>query len=164
MHTKILLIAMQLLITFGAMGQATPPKQTPCYEEPFKIIKDADIKINKNAILVIGEIKRNGYIEYFPGITLTQTIAMSGGILLNTSGFVRIFRGEEILNANIKLIKKALEKDILIEKGDILYFPVKCSKKQFLDKIKQDLRGLPNHRDYPPVKRKSKSNSDQKKV
>lgn len=164
MHTKILLTAAQLILAYGVMGQTSPPEQIPCYEDPFALIKNADIKIDKQAILVIGEIKKNGRLTYIPDLYMTKAIALFGGITPNTSGFVRIFRGKEILNSNINLIKKGLEKDVLLEKGDIVYLPVRCSKKQFLDKIKQDFQRLLNLRDYPPVKRKSKNSMDQKMV
>lgn len=165
---KLIIIGLFAIVIFAGTGeicaQSSAPTNTPCQpsaEEVLSLIKSAfNLSPVSDAVLVAGEVPAGGqHLRVSENlITLTQGIAMAGGILKTGSGLIYVIRGsaegekKTKLEISYKDIKQGRTKDLIVERGEVIFVPRGCSKGKLLKPSpKQSPAQLRSNRPYPKV-------------
>lgn len=147
---KIFLLSIFSLIFFGAnldiQGQNAA---NPCQPTAEDILSATNPVKNWNpsfdGILAVGELKSTGNtLSAKEPLSLTQVIAMVGGILKTAQSPIYLIRQSENgtrnkIEIDINKIKRGQEKDINLRKGDILFVSRGCTNGKLLPATKKIL-------------------------
>lgn len=156
MIIKHFVIVISVLLAIGFNGQVeiraqkSSVKENSCQqsaEEILSLIKSVyNFSPHPEKVLVAGEFKITNHVELPENpLTLTQVIAMFGGVLKTSNGSVYLIREFGGNNAKTKLeinlndIKQGRVKDVFLEKGDVVFAPRVCSDGKILPPTKKPI-------------------------
>ena len=133
---SVLLAAIILLGNEEIQAQKSLPKEDYCQpsaEEILSVIKSTyNLSPTSEGVVIAGEIQTLHIREAKEPLTLTQVIASAGGVLKTASDLVYLIRlsneDESKSKQEIKLsdIKRGLIKDVILERGDVVFMPRGC--------------------------------------
>ncbi|MBW4028294.1 MAG: polysaccharide export protein [Acidobacteria bacterium] len=117
-------------LTFPEVQQAAEVKYGSILQHP--IISLTPKKIEDSYFMAVGEVAHPGKYELRDDITVTEAIALAGGLNLDRARHSKVvlFRREgntfalgKVINIKKMLNKKDLSEDVYIRPGDLLYVP-----------------------------------------
>jgi hypothetical protein len=133
----LILMAVIFGINITAYSQ-TKISCDPAAKEILEGIKSAyEVLPDAEKFLIIGESRSAGFIPR-PNqpVTLTQIIAMTGGMLKTAGKSIYIIRqsdsGPNKLELDYNAIRRGETKDLLLEKGDVIFIPRTCADGKIL--------------------------------
>lgn len=103
----------------------------PATEEILSLIKSTyNLPPNRKGVLVAGEVRATNQLQLTEKpITLTQALAMSGGILQTAKSRIFLIRQSTADAAKVKIeislndFRNGLDEDIQLKEGDVLFVP-----------------------------------------
>ena len=136
-HIAILFLVV-IIAAFETKAQANKKTEDFCAE-----LKGKNLKVTSDEIFVTGEIFRPQKLRFKDELTVTQLIAMTGGLPRKAnSKQIQIikcsedYKLESITILDYDKIKKGIEKDLKLEAGSIIVIP---NKKQAIELISPNL-------------------------
>ncbi len=129
-------------LALSVTAQIEKDKIITCAEQNSVILDKARKTFGKVKVLLIGKVFEQTFINNDKeNITLTQSVAMAGGLSKNAAqGQIFVLRNSkknnsetlrEILLVNLKNIGNGDAPDIKLQKDDIVFVPQNCSGKTF---------------------------------
>ena len=147
MNIKLGLIATIFLIfAFGRLeivyAQQSPSKKTPCQQSAKEILSEIetlyDLFPTSDKVLVAGEVYRPQLLTFEKPLSLTQALAIVGGFSRNANLSVYLLRqapdgeAQAMLEIDLREIKMRRTKDLLLEKGDVVFVPRRYSHREIM--------------------------------
>jgi len=135
------IVTMFLIFAFGRLeivcAQQSPLKETPCKQSAKEILSEIETVYNlfpvPDKILVAGEVYVSQLLTNEKTLSLSQSLAMVGGFSRTARRSVYLLRqatnGEArtVLEIDFREIKAGRTKDLLLENGDVVFVPRRCS-------------------------------------
>ncbi len=135
------IVTIFLIFVFGWLGvvqaQQSSPKATPCQQLAKEILSEIDIvydlSLASDKVLVAGEVYESQLLANEKQLSLTQSLAIVGGLSRNARRSVYLLRqivdGEArtVLEIDLREIKMGRTKDLLLKNGDVVFVPRRCS-------------------------------------
>ncbi len=139
--SKVIICVLLTILVFLGRGevyaQTSLAKENPCQpsaEEILSVIKFVyKWSPSPKKVLITGEVRTIGYL-HIPEepLSLIQVVAMIGGVLKTARGPVYLIRqsSEDKTKSKLEIdligIKQGREKDVILEKGDVIFVPRGC--------------------------------------
>jgi len=130
-----------LILAFGRLelgyAQQSPPQETPCQQSAKEILSEIetvyDLFPASDKVLVAGEVYASQLLTSEKPLSLSQALATVGGFSRVARRSVYLLRqntdGEArtVLEIDFREIKTGRTNDLLLENGDVVFVPRRCS-------------------------------------
>jgi hypothetical protein len=140
MKKVILSILIASVIVLGESeiyAQTSLTKSTPCHQSAKEILSEIstvyDLSPASDKVLIAGEVRGSLFLAREKPYWLTEAIAIVGGVSSIAGNSVYLLRHtadsetQTVLEVNINEIKTGRAKDHLLENGDVVFVPKRCS-------------------------------------
>ncbi len=142
MNIKLgLIVTIFLVFVFGRLGivhaQQSPPKETPCQQSAKEILSEIEtlyeLSSASDKVLVAGEVYESQILANEKQLSLTQALAVVGGLSRTARRSIYLLRqgadseARTVLEIDLREIKMGRIKDLLLENGDVVFVPRRCS-------------------------------------
>lgn len=138
------IVTIFLIFAFGRLeivcAQQSLPKEKHCQQSAKEILSEIDTVYDlfpaSDKVLVAGEVYAPQLLASKKPLSLTQALAMVGGFSRTAGRSVYLLRqatdgeGQTVLKIDFKEIKTGRTKDLLLENGDVVFVPKRCSNRK----------------------------------